>query len=78
MHACMHVYIYIYMNVELLSQEHRDKQTDKEPTIYRSQQCDTRSGLKAGGKIKGVVTVYNKTIKRKFFILSYHIVIKDV
>ena len=46
------------------------------PTDY-SQQCDTRSGLRAG-KIKGVVTVYNKTIKSSCFILSYHIVIKDV
>ena len=36
-----------------------------------------KSGIRAG-KIKGVVTVYNKTIKRSCFILSYNIVIKDV
>ena len=52
-----------------------DKDTD--PMIYRSQQCDTRSGLRAG-KIKGVVTVYNKTINISWFIVSHHIVIKDV
>ena len=50
---------------------------DTEPTIYCSQPCDTRSGIRAV-KIKGVVTVYNKTMKRSCFILSYHIVIKDV
>ena len=49
---------------------------DTEPTLYHSQQCDTRSGLRAG-KIKGVVTVYNKTIKISCFIISYS-VIKDV
>ena len=64
------------MNMEPLSREHRDTKTDK-VTVYRSQQCDTRSGLRCG-KIKGVVTVYNKTIKRACFILSYHIVIKVV
>ena len=36
-----------------------------------------KSGLRAG-KIKGVVTVYNTSIKRSCFILSYNIVIKDV
>ena len=68
-----------HLNVEPLSREHSDTQTEKdtEPTIYRSQHCDTRSGLRAD-KIKDVVTVYNKTIKRSCFILSYHIVIKDL
>ncbi len=71
------------MNVEPLLPEHRDTHTrvradkDTERTIYRSQQCDTRSCLRAG-KIMVVVTVYNKTIKRSSFILSYHIAIKDV
>ena len=41
------------------------------------QQCDTRSGIIVG-KIKGVVTVYIKTIEISHFILSYHIVIKYV
>ncbi len=61
-----------HLNVEPLSREHRDTQIEKdtEPTIYRSQQCATRSGLRAG-KIKGVVTVYNKTIKRSCFIYSF-------
>ena len=62
--------------MEPLSREHRDTKADKytQPIIYSSQFCDTRSGLRAG-KIKVVVTVYNKTIKISCFILSYHIVI---
>ena len=69
----------LYLNVEPLPREHRDPPTeeDTEPTIYRSQPCDTRSGLRAG-KIKGVVTFYNKTIKISCFILSYHSVIKYI
>ena len=65
--------------MEPLSREHRDTHTEKdtEPIIYRSQPCDTRSGLTAD-KIKGVVTVYNKTIQISCFILSYHFVIKYV
>ena len=51
------------------TQRHTDKK-DTEPIIYRSQQFDTRSSLRAS-KIKGVVTVYNKTIQRSCFILSY-------
>ena len=53
--------------------ENRHTQTEKDtqPTIYLSQQCDTRSGVRAG-KIKGVV------IKRECFILSHHIVINVV
>ena len=43
-----------HLNVDTLSQEHRDT----EPIIYHSQPCDTRSGTIAG-KIKVVVTVYN-------------------
>ena len=68
-----------HANVEPLSREHRYTQTekDKEPPIYHTQQCDRRSGIRAE-KIKGVVTVYNKSIKISCFILSYHIVIKDV
>ena len=56
-----------------LSRVHRDTHTEKdtETTIYHSQLYDTRSGLRAG-KIKGVVTVYNRTIKIRCFILSYH------
>ena len=48
--------ISLRLDVEPLSREHRDTRTEKdtEPTIYRSQQCDTRSGPRAG-KIKGVV-----------------------
>ena len=44
-----------HLNVEPVSQEHRDTQTvkDTEPTIYHSQQCDTRSGLRAG-KLRGL------------------------
>ena len=55
-----------HLHMEPLSREHRDTQTDKdtEPIIYRSQQCDARSGLIRVNKIKGVVTVYNKTVKR--------------
>ena len=64
-----------HLNVEFLSREHRYTNTDKdtEPIIYHSPQCDTSSGLRAG-----VVTVHNKTIKRSCFIVSYHVVIKDV
>ena len=68
------------LNVEPLLREHRDTHTykDTEPTIDRSQQCDTRSGIRAG-KIKGGITVYNETIKISCFMLSYHItVIKNV
>ena len=43
-----------------LSREHIDTQTDTEPTIYCSQQCDTRSTQRSS-KIKGVVTVPNAT-----------------
>ena len=58
---------------------YRDTQTykDTESTIDRSQPCETGSGLRAG-KMNGVVTVYNKTITISCFILSYHIVIKNV
>ena len=56
---------------------HTHTEKDTEPTIYRSPQCDTRSGLRSG-IIKGMVTVYNKTIKRLCFNRSYHIVIEDV
>ena len=56
---------------------HTHTEKDTEPTIYRSPQCDTRSGLRSG-KIKGMVTVYNKTIKILCFNRSYHIVIEDV
>ena len=56
----------------------RHTDIDTEPMIYRSQQCDTRSSLRAG-KIKGVVTVYNKTTKSMVHsFISYHIVIKCV
>ena len=63
--------------MEPLPREHRDAQTEKdtEPTIYRSQQCDIRKGIRTG-KLKGVVTVYDNTIKGSCFILSYHTVIK--
>ena len=48
--------ISLRLDVEPLSREQRDTRTEKdtEPTIYRSQQCDKRSGPRAG-KIKGVV-----------------------
>ena len=65
------------LNVEPLTREHRDAQTNKntEQIIYRRQQCDTRSGIIAGN-INGVVKVYNTTMRRSCFIISYHIVIK--
>ena len=61
------------LNVEPLPREHRDTHTEKdtEPTIYRSQPYDTRSGLRAG-QIKGVVTGYNKSIKDHA--LLFHII----
>ena len=63
-----------HLNVVPLSREHRDIQTDKdtETIICRSQQCDKISALRAG-KIKGVVTVYNKTIY-KYHALFFHII----
>ncbi len=63
-------------DTQIDTDRHRSTQidTDTEPIIYRSQQCNTRSGLTAG-KIKGVVTVYNITINRSWFIISYHIVL---
>ena len=66
-----------HLNVEPLPREHRYTHTEKdtEPTIYRSQQWVTRSGLRAG-TIKGVVTGYNTTIKDHA--LLFHVIIKYV
>ena len=51
------------------TQRHNFKtRTDTDPITYRSQQCHIRSCLRAG-KIKGVVKVYNKTMKRSCFII---------
>ena len=52
------------------TQRHIERHKDIEPIIYRSQQCDTRSGLRAC-KIKGVVTVYNKTIQISLFKVGF-------
>ena len=43
-------------------------ETHIQTNIYRSQQRDRGSGLRAG-KIKDVVTIYNKTIKRSCLII---------